>query len=251
MLGGKGLAQELSPYLIFVHSSEYNPEKHLLPQMQDVRTFGGFPVQGGGSARGMYRGAEIWVVHQFMGCTATQLWLECLKGTPVRYIIGLAEMTAYDDAVRIGDIVLPTVAARGDLVTDIHIAPDVPATGDADLLDRLEDKLRPSGWDVHRGAIYSGMPGGTGAHNPILREKVWRHLQTGLLGNAIETSVTYLESMRLGFRAAEAWAVSDDIAYGYMEHTSDGKERWTHAWELIAQAGLDVLADIADEERNS
>jgi purine-nucleoside phosphorylase len=248
LFGQRGLARKLSPYLIFVHSSEGNPETHLLPCMENVRTFGGFPVQGGGSAVGVYRGTEIWIVHQFMGCTATQLWMECLSGTPVRVLIGLAEMTAYLDEAAIGDLVLPTVSARGDLITDFHVPAHVPATADLDLLARLEAKLRPSGWPIHRAPIYSGMPGGVGVHNPLLREKIWGHMQAGLLGNAIETSTTYIEAMRLGIRAAEAWAVSDDIAFGVMSSAPNGRERWTRAWSLMARAALDVLADIAAEE---
>jgi purine-nucleoside phosphorylase len=251
VFGQPGIAQRVSPYLIFVHSSEGNPEKYVLPHMTNLRTFGGFPVQGGGSAVGTYRGVEIWVVHQFMGCTAAQMWMDCLAGTPVRYVIGLAEMTAYTDEVAVGDLVLPTVSARGDLVTDFHAASDIPATGDAELLERLADRLHPSGWPIHVGSIYSGMPGGIGVHNPLLREKIWDHLQAGLLGNAIETSVTYLEAMRLGIRAAEAWAVSDDIAHGVMENTPNGRERWMQAWMLMAKAGLDVLADIALEATDS
>jgi purine-nucleoside phosphorylase len=249
LFGEPGLAKKISPYLIFVHSSHENPERHVLPHLTNVRTYGGFPIQGGGSAVGSYRGTEIWVVHQFMGCTAAQLWMNCLAETPVRYLIGLAEMTSYPDEVAVGDIVLPTDSARGDLVTNFHAPPEVPATADSELLGRLEDKLRPSGWPVHVGPIYSGMPGGIGVHNPLLREKIWGHLQAGLLGNAIETSVTYLEAALLGIRAAEAWAVSDDIAYGVMEYAPNGRERWRHAWTLIAKAGLDVLADIADQER--
>jgi purine-nucleoside phosphorylase len=174
--------------------------------------------------------------------------MECLTGTPVQYLIGLAEMTGYPDEVMVGDIVLPTVSARGDIVTEFHAPPELPATGDQELLSRLSGRLAGSGWPVHQGPIYSGMPGGIGVHNPILREKIWAHMQAGLLGNAIETSVTYLEAMRLGIHAAEAWAVSDDIAYGVMEAAPNGHERWEHAWRLIAQAGLDVLADIAGEE---
>jgi purine-nucleoside phosphorylase len=248
IFGEASLAQQLSPYLIFVHSSEGNPEKHILPLMDKVRTHGGFPVQGGGCAVGNYRGSEIWIVHQFMGCTATQMWMECLGNTPVRYIIGLAEMTAYPEDVSVGDIVLPTTSVRGDIVTGFHAPASIPASGDLELLDRLEEKLNSSGWPVHVGPIYSGMPGGIGVNNPILREKIWRHIQAGLLGNAIETSVTYLEAQRLGIRAAEAWAVSDDIAYGVTEAAPNGRERWQHAWSLIAHAGLDVLADIAAEE---
>ena len=247
VFGKPGLAQSVSPYLIFVHSTEGNPEKYVLPLLTNVRTFGGFPVQGGGSAVGTYRGVEIWVLHQFMGGTAAQLWMECLAGTPVRYLIGLADMTAYVDEVAVGDLVLPTVSARGEMVTDFHALPAVPATADFELLGRLDDKLRPTGWPVHIGPVYTGMPGGIGVHNPRLREKIWGHLQAGLLGNAQETSVTYLEAMRLGIRAAEAWVVSDDMDYGVMENAPDGRRRWEHAWTLMAQAGLDVLADIASE----
>jgi purine-nucleoside phosphorylase len=243
--GGQEIAEQLGPYLVLVHSSEGNPEKHLLPLMQDVRTFGGFPMQGGGSAVGTYRGVEIWILHHFMGCTAAQLWMECLTNTAVRHVIGLAEMTAYPDHVRVGDIVLPAVAVRGDLITNFHAPPEVPATADGELLARLADQLRTSTWPVHVGPVYSGMPGGIGIHNPILRDKIWRHMQAGLLGNAIEVSVTYLEAARLGVRAAEAWVVSDDIAYGRMQFAPDGTDRWQHGWSLIGQASLNVLADIS------
>jgi purine-nucleoside phosphorylase len=248
VFGEPGLAEKISPYLIFVHSSEGNPEKHILPLMENVRTYGGFPVQGGGSAVGTYRGAEIWILHQYMGCTAAQLWMECLTNTPVHYLIGLAEMTSYPDDIQVGDVILPTTSARGDIVTEFHAPLELPATGNQDLLRRLDTKLGVSGWPIHKGPIYSGMPGGIGVHNPILREKIWRHMQAGILGNAIETSVTYLEAERLNIKAAEAWAVSDDIAHGVTEAAPNGHERWEHAWSLIARAGLDVLADIADEE---
>jgi purine-nucleoside phosphorylase len=247
VFGETGLAERLSPYVLFVHSSEGNPEKHILPRMSDVRTYGGFPVQGGGSAVGTYRGVEIWIIHQFMGCTAAQLWMECFTNTPVRYVIGLAEMTAYPDRIGVGDIVLPTAAVRGDLITDTHAPPGVPATADGDLIARLGDRLRATQWPLHLGTIYSGMPGGIGIHNPILKDRVWRHMQAGLLGNAIETSVTYLEASRLGIRAAEAWVVSDDIVFGRMQFAPDGEDRWQRAWSLIAQAGLDVLADLSAE----
>lgn len=251
LFGSPTAAHHLSPYLVLVHSSEGNLQKHLLPRMEQVRTFGHFPVQGGGAAVGIYRGTEIWILHQFMGCTATQLWMECLANTPVRYLIGLAEMTSYPDSVAIGDIVLPTSAIRGDIVTNFHMAPDIPATADTDLLRRLAEKLCPVGWPVHIGPVYSGMPGGVGVHNSILREKIWGHLQAGILGNAIEVSVTYLEARRLGIRAAAAWTVSDDLAYGQMEAAPSGETRWTHAWELIAQAALEVLADLAAEEHRT
>lgn len=249
VLGEPGIAQRIGPQVILVHSSEGSPETHLLPLLSDVRTFGGFPVQGGGSAVGRYRGVEIWILHHFMGCTATQLWMECLAGTAVRYLIGLAEMTAYTDEAAIGDIVLPTAAARGDLIGEFHAPPEVPATADPALLAQLDSKIRPSGWPVHLGPVYSGMPGGIGLHNPILREKIWGHLQAGLIGNAIETSVTYLEAARLRIRAAEAWVVSDDLAFGRMQHVPGGTDRWQQAWGLIAKAALDVLADIASAPR--
>lgn len=251
VLGGAEVAAALGPYLIFVHSSEGQIERFLLPHLEEVQVFGGFPVQGSGSARGRYRGVEIWLVHQYMGCTATQLWMECLADTPVRYVIGLAEMTAYPASVRIGDIVLPTLAVRGDGITDLHLPPEVPATADPDLLARLEARLRPAGWPLHVGPVYSGMPGGVGIDNPILRLKVWDYLQAGLLGNAIEVSVTYAEAMRLDLRAAAAWAVSDDVAVGTFAQSEGGEARWARAWELIAKAALDVLADLADEAQPS
>jgi len=250
VFGGPDIAQKVGPYLIFIHSSEGSPEKHLLSRMDEVRMYGGFPVQGGGSAVGTYRGVEIWILHQYMGCTATQMWMECLAGTGVRYLIGLADMTAYLDHVAVGDIVLPSCATRGDLVTDFHVTADLPASADKRLLGRLEGKLGDFDWDVHVGQVYSGMPGGVGVHNPILRERIWQQMQEGIIGNAIETSVTYVESSRLRIRAAEAWVVSDDLSHGTVESVPGGAAQWERAWSLMAQAALDVFYDIADEEGN-
>lgn len=248
IFGERGLAQEVGPNLILVHASVGNPEKHLLPHMENVRTYGRFPAPGGGCARGFYRGVEVWLLHQFMGCTATQLWMGCLQGTGVHHLIGLGEMTAYPDDVSVGDIVLPISAIRGDLIGEFHAPPNIPAMGDPGLLRRVKEKLTSCGWPVHQGTVYSGMPGGVGVNNPILREKIWVHIQAGILGNAIETSVMYLESMLLGIRAADLWVVSDDIVHGVFEDTPSGRERWEHGWGLISHAALDTLADIAAEE---
>jgi purine-nucleoside phosphorylase len=248
VFGEPHLDQKIGPYLILIHSSEGNPEKHLLPHLTNLRTYAGF-VQGQGAAVGTYQDAEIWLLHHPMGCSAVQFWMECLVGTPVRYLIGLGEMTAYRAEVSIGDIVLPTTSIRGDLITECHADPQIPASCDYGLLEKMTARLVPSGWPVHIGPIYSGMPGGVGKHNPIMKEKIWRQMQSGVLGNAIETSVTYLEAMRFGIKAVDAWAVSDDIAYGYFTDLPGGRDRWEHAWSLIAQASLDVLAEIAAEER--
>lgn len=248
IFGHPEVASRIGPYLILVHSSEGNPEKHLLSRMEQVRTYGGFPVQGGGSAVGIYRGVEIWILHQYMGCTASQMWMECLKGTRVRYLIGLAEMTSYLDHVEIGDLVLPSSAIRGDLVTDFHAASDVPACADAGMLRRLEQVLGSSDWPIHVGRVYSGMPGGVGVHNDLLKEKIWGHLQEGIYGNAIEASVTYLEADLLGIKAVEAWAISDDLIHGITEHAPDGESRWQQAWSIMAEAALEVLCGVAQEE---
>jgi uridine phosphorylase len=248
VFGAPDIASKIGPYLILVHSSEGNPEKHLLSRMEDVQTYGGFPVQGGGSAVGTYNGAEIWILHQYMGCTATQMWLECLKGTKVRYLIGLAEMTAYLDDMTLGDIVLPSSAIRGDLVTKFHAPEEVPASADPKLLRHMKQALSLEDWPVHIGRVYSGMPGGVGVHNPLLKERIWGHIQEGILGNAIETSVTYLEAKLMGIQAVEAWVISDDLIHGITDHDPSGHVRWQQAWDLMAGAALEVFHGIALEE---
>jgi purine-nucleoside phosphorylase len=237
----------LGPYMILVHSSQGNPEDHILPHMMDIEVFNEF-IQGHGCARGWYKGTEIWLLHHPMGSTSAQMWMECLQGTPIRYLIALGEMTSYPDTVRVGDIVLPTTAIRGDMITDYHVASDVPASCDPDLLFRMLDRLTPSGWPIHVGPVYSGMPGGIGVYNPIMKEKVWEHLQAGILGNAMETSLTYLEGARLGIKVVDAWAVSDDISCGYWDDSPNGWNRWKGAWNLIALAALDTLADLNKEK---
>lgn len=251
LFGKPEIEQEIGPYLILIHSSAAFPEAMLLPIMEQVRTYGGFPVQGGGSASGYYRGTKIWVLHQYMGVMATQMWMECLKDTPVKYLIGLAEMTAYPLEVKIGDIVVPKSAIRGDLVTDFHAPPEVVAEADAFLHGQLVKKIRATGWSIHEGIVYTGNPGGVGVHNPIIRERIWEHMQSGVLGNAMECSVTLLESKRLGIRAAEAWTVSDDMDLGLMDDVPDVKGRWQEAAGITARGALDTLADIAEMEDGS
>jgi uridine phosphorylase len=250
VFGTLDIAEEIGPYLILIHSSAEFPDRFLLPLLTDVAVYGDFPVQGGGCASGMYRGTRIWVLHQFMGAMATQLWMDCLRGTKVEYLIGLAEMTAYPTEVEIGDIVVPTGAIRGDLVTDFHVPAEIPAMANPPLHRRLVEKIEATGWKMHTGVVYSGHPGGVGVHNPILQEKIWHHMQSGVLGNAQECSVTLLESMRSEIAAAEAWTVSDDLNMGIMEYAPEIKDRWSDAAAITAKAALDTLADI-DRERTS
>jgi purine-nucleoside phosphorylase len=251
VFGTPEITQEIGPYLILIHSSAEFPDKMLLPFMEDVTKYGGFPIQGGGCASGIYRGTKIWILHQFMGVMATQMWIECLKDTKVKYLIGLAEMTAYPQEVKIGDIVVPTSAIRGDLVTDFHAPPEVPAASDGFVHGQLVKKLRTTGWSVHEGIVYTGNPGGVGVQNPIIRERIWKHMQSGVLGNAMEASVTLLEAKRLDIRAAEVWTVSDDMDLGLMDDAPEVKRRWEEAAGITAHAALEVLADIAQSEKGS
>jgi uridine phosphorylase len=250
VFGEPELTPKVGPYLILVHSSQGNPEKHLLPRLANIKIRGEF-VQGHGSAYGEYKGTGIWLLHHPMGSSSAQFWMECLHNTRVRAMICLGEMTSYPDDVHVGDIVLVTSAIRGDLVTNYHAPDDMPACCDQDLLEHMQRHLDTTNWPVHVGPVYSGMPGGIGVDNPILKEKVWRHLQAGMLGNAMETSVVYLEAARLGIRIADAWSVSDDIAHGYWNDSPDGWKRWEKAWDLIAWAALETLADISREEENN
>jgi hypothetical protein len=112
----------------------------------------------------------------------------------------------------------------------------------------MQQALHSADWPVHVGQVYSGMPGGVGVHNSLLKEKIWDQIQDGILGNAIETSVTYLEANRLGIKAVEAWVISDDLIHGITDHDPSRHARWQQAWGLMAHAALDVLHGIALEE---
>lgn len=248
VFGDPEIVNRIGPYLILVHSSMGNIERHVLPKMEAVKTWGPF-VQGAGSALGKYRDTEIWILHHMMGCTATQMWMQCLQGTGVKFLISLGEMTAYPDDVRVGDVVVPTSSERGDLIGEHHVTPEIPAAADPHLLLTAADYFSQHDWPTHFGSIYSGMPGGVGIDNPILKEKIYQGIQFHQLGNAIETSVVYLEAARLGIQALDLWVVSDDIAYGVFDDYPEGKKRWTKGWDLISGAALDILAGIEGENR--
>jgi purine-nucleoside phosphorylase len=245
LLGTAENFTRLSRGMILVHSSRGQPQRFLTPLLSDVQTFGDFPAQGGGAAVGLYRGTPIWIIHQPMGCTASQLFMECLTDSPVRYLIGLAEMTGYPEHVHMGDLIVPTAAVRGDIVTDFHASPEVPAVADLGLTAALEVELCRSGHPLHVGPIFSGLPGGSGIHNPILKALIWSQIQSGMLGGGIEVSTTLLEAARLGIRAAAAWTVSDDIFRGGMADGSVGRANWASAWDLMARASLEVLHQAA------
>jgi purine-nucleoside phosphorylase len=244
VFGDSEVAGEIGPYLILVHSSMGNIERYVLPKLSEVETFGPF-VQGAGSARGNYQETDIWLLHHMMGCTATQMWMQCLEGTGVKYIISLGEMTSYPADVLIGDIVVPSTSERGDLIGSHRVPPEIPAAADPQLLYAAVDHFDEVNWPIHFGEIYSGMPGGVGVDNPILKEKIFQGIQSHQLGNAIETSIVYLEAARLGIQALDLWVVSDDIAYGVFDDYPGGKDRWIRGWDLISSAALDILSGMA------
>ncbi len=243
VFGSAEIADRIGPRLLLVHSSMGNIERHVLPKLTEVKTFGPF-VQGAGSAMGKYQGREIWLLHHMMGCTATQMWMQCLQGTGVKYVVSLGEMTSYPDDVLIGDIVVPTTSERGDLIGRHRVPPEIPAAADPQLLFAAMDHFVRVDWPVHYGGIYSGMPGGVGVDNPILKEKIFQGIQFHQLGNAIETSIVYLEAARQGIQALDLWVVSDDIAYGVFDDYPGGKDRWVQGWDLISNAALEILVGI-------
>lgn len=105
------------------------------------------------SFSGSFEGKEILVVSHGVGSAGAAICFNELIQIGAKIIIRVGTAGAFADGLKIGDIVVPTSAARLDGVSQLMVPLNFPASPDFDLTNKLISNLKASFHDIATGTI--------------------------------------------------------------------------------------------------
>ncbi len=154
-------------------------------------------------------GTPVSVYDSRIGSPVASDCVYYLRFTPCKKIIYTGMIGALQHQIRIGDLILPTAALRGEGASKYFIEETYPAVADFRLLrvvsSTLEDVYADSDIDIHIGPIYT-----TDSFAAETKEflELWR--SRNLLGVEMETSAIFTVASVYGMKAAAIHVVSDN-----------------------------------------
>jgi uridine phosphorylase len=171
----------------------------------EVKEYGGF-IEGYNADLG---GTHVSVFNSRVGSPAASDCAYFLRFTPCRSIIYTGLIGALQSHVRIGDLVVPTAALRGEGSSRYFVEESYPAVADFGLIRAMSSTLDEVYVDcdigIHYGPIYT-----TDSFAAETREFLELWQSRNLLGIEMETSVIYIIASLFGMRAAAVHVVSDN-----------------------------------------
>ena len=132
-----------------------------------------------------------------------------LRFTPCRNIVYTGLIGALQPDIRIGDLIVPTAALRGEGSTKYFIEESYPAVADFGLLraisTTLDEVYVDCDIDIHYGPIYT-----TDSFAAETKEFLDLWQSRNLLGIEMETSAIYTIANLYGMKSASIHVVSDN-----------------------------------------
>ncbi|HZQ07804.1 MAG TPA: hypothetical protein VFD70_14565 [Anaerolineae bacterium] len=198
---------------------------------------------------GYYKRTPLSVMHTGItpaafGASYVDMGLNRLRLGRVQNIVVVGELSALQENVKLGDLVVATSAIRED---DSHLSyahPDLPAVSDARISRAITTAARATGHPTHVGVCWS-CGAGAGIYDPSLTHRAWELHQLGVLGNAVEAATAYLLGSMVGFRVGSLWLAADSVFEPITWQHPSPRLDWEQGWSWLVQAGLDALALLA------
>lgn len=154
-------------------------------------------------------GRQVSVFNSRIGSPSASDCTYYLRFTPCRSILYTGLIGALQPHIRIGDLIVPTAAFRGEGSSKYFVEEAYPAAADFGLLRDLSSTLEEVYGDadiiIHFGAIYT-----TDSFAAETEEFLRRWQSKNLLGIEMETSAIYTIAGLYGMRAAAVHVVSDN-----------------------------------------
>lgn len=191
-------------------------------------------------------GKQISVFNSRVGSPIASDCTYYLRFTPCRKIIYTGLIGSLQPTIRVGDIIVPTAAVRGEGATRYFIEEGYPAVADFKILREISETLDEvyTGCDVkiHYGPIYT-----TDSFASETREflELWK--SRNLLGIEMETSAIYTIASMYGIKAASFHVVSDnpiDKQSFFDPVEVEGQDRRKICQELVIEALVKLAARI-------
>ncbi len=124
----------------------------------------------------------------------------------VNIVLAIGICGALQTSLRPGDIILPTIAIRGEGITTYWLNPCIPAIVHSDVLESLRQGAKNQGIRTHSGPLY------TTASIAQERQVLAQFAPFGILGVEMELALHLTLAMLHHKRAASIYVVSDTLA---------------------------------------
>jgi uridine phosphorylase len=158
---------------------------------------------------GKFNGIRGTVLNTRVGSPVASDCTYYLRFTPCKIIIFSGLIGALQPNIRVGDIIVPTAALRGEGASRYFVDEAYPAVADFTLLRTistvLEKSFTGSGIELHYGPIYT-----TDAFAAETKEFLDEWSERRLLGIEMETSAIYTLASLYGVKAGSIHIVSDN-----------------------------------------
>jgi uridine phosphorylase len=171
--------------------------KQLLGPLRKVKKVGQFYV-------GKYKDVPLAVICQSMGSLATEVTLRVLTKTSAKMVVGVGFVGALQPNIKVGSIILPTLAQRGEGTTGYYTSKEVEAVPSPAVLDALEKVLNQK-TRFYKGSVFT-----TAALIKEDEQLISKLNSEGVLGIECETSALFLISKLYGIHSGAVLVATDN-----------------------------------------
>ena len=193
---------------------------------------------------GKFNGIRGTVLNSRVGSPVASDCTYYLRFTPCRSIIFTGLIGALQPNIRVGDIIVPTAALRGEGASRYFVDEAYPAVADFTLLRTistvLEKVFTDSGTELHYGPIYT-----TDAFAAETKEFLEEWSERRLLGIEMETSAIYVLASLYGMKAASIHIVSDNpiVKKSFFDKLDeDDIQKRIKSYDLLLDALVELVA---------
>jgi uridine phosphorylase len=194
---------------------------------------------------GKFNGIRGTVLNSRVGSPVASDCTYYLRFTPCRSIIYTGLIGALQPNIRVGDIIVPTAALRGEGASRYFVDEAYPAVADFTLLRTistvLEKVFTNNGTGLHYGPIYT-----TDAFAAETKEFIEEWSERRLLGIEMETSAIYVLASLYGMKAASIHIVSDNpiVKKSFFDKLDeDDNKKRIKSYDLL----LDALVELVEK----
>jgi AMP nucleosidase len=190
---------------------------------------------------------NITVINFGMGSANAATIMDLLSAISPRAVLFLGKCGGLKKKNRIGDLILPIAAIRGEGTSDDYMPPNVPALPSFDLQRAVSHTVREYDFDYWTGTVYT------------TNRRVWEHdeafkrtlVATRAMAIDMETATLFIAGFANEIPRGALLLVSDQpmISEGVKTETRDKKVTETFA-ETHLRIGIDSLKEIRDQRRS-
>ena len=207
----------------------------------------GVPVEGLDKAMPNATSGNMTIINFGMGSANAATIMDLLAAISPKAVLFLGKCGGLKKKNKIGDVVLPIAAIRGEGTSDDYLPPEVPALPAFTLQRAVSHTVREYGMDYWTGTVYT------------TNRRVWEHdesfkeylREVRAMAIDMETATVFTVGFANGIPAGALLLVSDQpmIPEGVKTDASDKVVSKQYVEKHI-RIGIDSLMEIAEDKRS-